>query len=129
VGSELLRAQLLAQTISGAIKVTVNRTRPDGTNLSFPSGHAAVSFASATVLHRQFGWKAGVPAFALATYIGASRIQSKRHYLSDVAFGAAIGIASGRTITIGKGETRFSVTPMPLSGGAGLSITLVGRPD
>ena len=33
----------------------------------------------------------------------------KRHYLSDVAFGAAIGIMAGRTVTIGRGEARFAV--------------------
>jgi membrane-associated phospholipid phosphatase len=128
VGSKLLRAQLMAQTVSGVIKVSANRTRPDGTNLSFPSGHTSVSFASATVLQREFGWKVGIPAYAIASYIGASRIEAKRHFLSDVAFGAAIGIVAGRTVTVGKGDKKFALAPMATPGGAGVSFTWVGKP-
>jgi membrane-associated phospholipid phosphatase len=127
VGSKLLRAQFMAQTVSGVIKVSANRTRPDGTNLSFPSGHAAVSFASATVLQREFGWKVGIPAYTIASYIGVSRIEAKRHFLSDVAFGAAIGIVAGRTVTVGSGDRKFAVAPMATSGGAGVSFTWVGN--
>ena len=127
VGSKLLRAQLLAQMVSGAIKVSVNRTRPDGTNLSFPSGHASVSFASATVLQREFGWKVGIPAYAVASFIGASRIEDKRHFLSDVAFGAAIGLAAGRTVTIGSGRSKFAMAPMAAPGGAGVQFAWVGN--
>jgi len=127
VGSKLLRAQLLAQVVSGAIKVSANRTRPDGTNLSFPSGHTSVSFASATVLQRELGWKVGIPAYAVASFIGASRIEDKRHFLSDVAFGAAIGIAAGRTVTIGSGKNKFALAPMAAPGGAGVQFAWVGQ--
>ena len=127
VGGKLLRAQFMAQTVSGLIKVSANRTRPDGTNLSFPSGHASVSFASATVLQREFGWKVGVPAYAIASYIGASRIEDKRHFLSDVAFGAALGIVAGRTVTVGKGDKKFAVAPMAAPGGGGVSFNWVGQ--
>src|SRR4051794_1160273 len=47
LGGDLVRAQLVAQTVSFGGKVAVQRTRPDGTSYSFPSGHAASSFASA----------------------------------------------------------------------------------
>jgi membrane-associated phospholipid phosphatase len=95
VGADLIRAHLVAEAITLAFKATVRRERPDGGQFSFPSGHASVTFATATVLHRQFGWKAGVPAYAMASYVALSRIQARRHYLSDVIFGAAVGIASG----------------------------------
>ena len=78
---------------------------------SFPSGHSSVTFATATVLQRNFGWKAGVPAYALASYVAASRVQMKRHFFSDVAFGAAIGIVAGRTVTVGRGRARFGSHP------------------
>ena len=61
-----------------------------------------MTFATATVLQRDLGWKVGVPAYGLATYVAASRIQDKRHFLSDVTFGAAIGIVAGRSVTIGQ---------------------------
>ena len=96
------------------IKLAVGRTRPDGTQFSFPSGHSASSFATATVLQRNLGWKAGVPAYAMATFVAASRVQVKRHYLSDVTMGAAIGIIAGRSVTVGRGDARFAVAPSAL---------------
>ncbi len=126
VGTDLVRAQILTQILTGSIKSSVRRGRPDGTQFSFPSGHTSVTFASATVLQKHFGWKVGAPAFAVASYVAASRIQEKRHFLSDVAFGATLGIIAGRTVTIGRGEARFAVAPMAAAGGAGVSFSWLG---
>lgn len=125
VGADLVRAQLLAQGITFAVKRSVRRTRPDGTSFSFPSGHASLTFASATVLQKHFGWKVGVPAYGIASYVAASRIQMKRHYLSDVTFGATLGIIVGRTVTIGRGNARVAVTPM-VAPGPGVAFTWIG---
>ncbi len=127
VGADLLRAQIVAQTVTQGIKLSAGRTRPDGTQFSFPSGHSASSFATATVLQRHFGWKAGVPAYALATYVAGSRVQVKRHYLSDVTFGATIGIIAGRAVTVGRGDARFAVGPSVVPGGTGVNFTWVGH--
>jgi membrane-associated phospholipid phosphatase len=127
IGAELVRAQIVTQTLTAAIKLSVGRTRPDGTQYSFPSGHASVTFATATVLQRNLGWKAGIPAYGLATYVAASRVQDKRHFLSDVTFGAALGIVAGRAVTIGRGDARFAVSPAAAPGGAGVSFTWLGR--
>lgn len=63
---------------------------PSGT--SFPSAHAASSFAAATVLFLRFkGWP-GRAAMALAAAIGFTRIFFTVHYFSDVAAGAVLGI-------------------------------------
>jgi membrane-associated phospholipid phosphatase len=127
VGGDLVRAQLVAQGMTAAIKMSARRTRPDGTQFSFPSGHSSVTFASATVLQRNLGWKVGVPAYAAATFVAASRIHERRHFLSDVAFGAAVGIVAGRAVTIGRGEARFAMTPMAAPGGGGVAFTWVGH--
>lgn len=113
--------------MTGAIKTAVGRTRPDGTQYSFPSGHSATTFASATVLQRNLGWKVGVPAYVVAGYVAASRVQVRRHFVSDVAFGAAVGIAAGRTVTIGRGAHRFALAPAAVPGGAGFTLTLRHR--
>ena len=63
----------------------------------------------------------------MASYIAASRIQEKRHFLSDVAFGAAIGIVAARTVTVGHGDRRLALTPVAVPGGAALSVSLIGR--
>lgn len=126
VGGDLFRAQTVAQLTTYAMKYTIRRTRPDGTRFSFPSGHTSVTFASATVLQRNFGWKVGAPAYAVATFVAGSRLQTRRHHLSDVAFGAALGILAGRTVTVGRGASRFAVAPRAHPNGVGVSVTLVG---
>ena len=127
LGSDLVRANIVAQSVTAGIKLAVGRTRPDGTQYSFPSGHTSVTFATATVLQRHFGWKVGAPAYALASYVAASRVQAQRHFLSDVAFGASIGIVAGRTVTIGRGSARFAVSPTVAPGKAGVSFDLINK--
>jgi membrane-associated phospholipid phosphatase len=127
VGADLFRAQVVAQALTAGVKLSVRRNRPDGSEFSFPSGHTSTTFASATVLQRHFGWKVGVPAYAVASYVAASRIQVKRHFLSDVAFGAALGVIAGRTVTVGRGQATFAVAPTAAPGGAGVSFTWVGK--
>ena len=128
LGRDLVRAQLLTQGITQAMKYGVRRTRPDGSNAaSFPSGHSSGTFASATVLHRHYGWKAGVPAYAVATWVAASRLSENKHFLSDVAFGAAVGILGGRTVTFDHGSTRVEVAPLAVPAGAGVQLTVTGR--
>jgi hypothetical protein len=75
------------------------------------------------VLQRHFGWKVGAPAYGVAAYVAASRVEMKRHYLSDVAFGAALGIVAGRTVTVGRTH-RFMVTPLPAASGTGGGVGL-----
>lgn len=122
LGADLVRAQLMSAAMTQGLKVAVGRTRPDGTRYSFPSGHTSATFATATVLQRHYGWKVGIPAYALAAYVGGSRLQENRHYLSDVMFGAAIGVVAGRTATIGVGRARFAMTPIAAPGGGGVGI-------
>jgi hypothetical protein len=127
VGAELVRAQFVAQGVTQTIKFSAPRTRPDGTAFSFPSGHTASSFATATVLQREFGWKVGIPAYVGAAWVGASRVQAERHYLSDVVAGATVGILAGRAVTVGRGDNRFSLAPTMVPGGIGFSFSRVKK--
>ncbi|TMC53959.1 MAG: phosphatase PAP2 family protein [Chloroflexi bacterium] len=67
------------------------------TDASFPSGHAASSFAAATAL-AAFYPKATPLVFAVATGVGASRVHLGHHFPSDVAAGGLIGIAAGTVL-------------------------------
>jgi hypothetical protein len=129
LGRDLVRAQVLTQTLTQVIKRSVGRTRPDeSNNHSFPSGHSSGTFATATVLQRRYGWKVGVAAYGVAAYVAASRLSENKHFLSDVIFGAAIGIMGGRTVTVGRGPVRFALSPMiPPGGGLGIQATLLPR--
>jgi len=94
------------------IKEATRRERPNMANhLSFPSGHASDAFAWATVIGRHYGPKAGIPAFAMASFIAASRMAKNAHYLSDVVAGSALGFGIGRAVV-----RRNSRPPTPPGG-------------
>ena len=128
LGRDLLRVQLLSGGMTQLLKYTVRRRRPDGSNrASFPSGHASGTFATAAVLHRRYGPRVGVPAIAVASYVAASRLSENKHHLSDVAFGAAVGLAAGRAVTVDRGSTRFELTPIAVAGGGGVQVSVFRR--
>jgi hypothetical protein len=117
VGMDLLQAQLLTEMLVQPIKFASHRPRPDGSNnLSFPSGHAAVTFAGATVLERHLGWRKSLLGYTIASYVAASRLHDNRHYLSDVVFGAAIGSIAGRTV-VHHASDYWAFTPVSVPGG------------
>jgi membrane-associated phospholipid phosphatase len=123
-GRDLFRAQIAVGSWTYAIKLATQRTRPNGDAHSFPSGHASASFATAAVLQDHYGWKVGVPAFLAAAYTAASRVTANQHWTSDVVFGAALGVACGRTVTIKFRESRISIAPAPMHGGAGVLVNV-----
>jgi membrane-associated phospholipid phosphatase len=67
---------------------------------SFPSGHATVAFAAATVFALEYRNKPWVPilAYTSATIIGLSRITENKHWATDVLAGAAIGFLAGKNV-------------------------------
>jgi len=124
MGSDLLQALGVSEVIVQTLKYATQRERPDGSDShSFPSGHAADTFAFATALERHLGWKGAVPAYLFSSYVAMSRLSDNRHHLSDVAFGSAVGIIAGRTVTRhGRSNYSYTVVPPP-GGGAMLLIT------
>jgi len=86
------------------LKYSVNAERPNGKDHSFPSGHTATAFSGASFLQRRYGWRLGVPAYAIASFVAWSRVESDNHYPRDVAVGAVLAIAS----------TYLFVDPLPL---------------
>ncbi|MDP2319376.1 MAG: phosphatase PAP2 family protein [Acidobacteriota bacterium] len=128
VGRDVVRAQLLSQGIAQASKFAIGRERPDGSNSqSFPSGHAASAFATASVLHRHYGWKAGVPAYAFGSYVALARMSWNKHHATDVVMGAGLGIASARTVTMSVADTKFNLGVQPQVGGASVNFTKLYR--
>ena len=91
------------------LKMVFNRERPNksdgqgqfwGGGQSFPSGHAATSFAFATVVADQYKDKPWVKfgAYGLATAVSLSRVGGLKHFPSDVLVGATVGHLIGRFI-------------------------------
>ena len=85
--------------IVNPIKYGAKELRPDGsTRNSFPSGHTATAFVSATILHKEYGltrspWYS-IAGYGVATATGVMRVLNNRHWISDVLSGAGIGIFS-----------------------------------
>jgi membrane-associated phospholipid phosphatase len=120
VGMDLIRSLAIAEGLTQTLKYTTRRERPDGSGAtSFPSGHAADTFAFATALERHLGWRFAVPAYVLASYVGISRLPANRHWLSDTVFGAAVGIIAGRTVTT-PDRDKYPIAIVPLTGGVGV---------
>jgi hypothetical protein len=126
LGMDLLQAQIMTELLVQPLKFATRRERPDLSNRqSFPSGHAAVTFASATVIERHLGWRKSLLAYTIASYVALSRIHDNRHYLSDVIFGAAVGSIAGRTV-VHHDADYWAFSPVRVPGGVALMVTRNG---
>jgi hypothetical protein len=117
-------AVLLGSGITGLLKGTLGRARPDfdrngpvttlpsdfkalkgfsdGERQSFPSGHTTTAFAAAAAVTSevnrvwpQYTWYVGPLMYGGAALVGLSRMYHNRHWASDVALGAGVGTFSG----------------------------------
>jgi membrane-associated phospholipid phosphatase len=123
VGSQLLRAQILNGLLTRALKSAVGRPRPNGGVDSFPSGHTSAAFASASILERTYGWKAGAGAYAAAAFVGWTRVRDNAHWLSDVIAGAALGTVVGQSV--GRGDSARGWTVAPSVGNHAIGIRVI----
>lgn len=83
-----------------SLKSITKVERPDGTsNNSFPSGHTATAFMGAEFLYQEYKdvsvWY-GLSGYVVAAITGAFRVYNNRHWETDVAAGAGIGILSAK---------------------------------
>jgi len=121
LGMDLIEALAMSEALTQTIKYTTRRERPDGSGKnSFPSGHAADTFAFATALERHLNWKWSVPAYIFSSYVAISRLPANRHWLSDAVFGSAVGIIAGRTVTSHESERPYPVAVTIVPGGAAI---------
>ncbi|MDH3734704.1 MAG: phosphatase PAP2 family protein [Gemmatimonadota bacterium] len=115
VGLRSLESLVLTAGLTTVLKVGFGRSRPDTgfeedqfdpiafehSKWSFPSGHTSTVFALATTVSLELGDDAPwVPfvAYPIAAWTGVSRVLDKKHWLTDVVAGAAVGIFSARVI-------------------------------
>ena len=105
-GFTALEAMGAANLINLGVKAATNRQYPYQKNSrgefweggkSFPSGHAAASFAFAAVLAHRYPHKRWLKwsAYGLATGVSLSRLAGKRHFPSDMLIGATLGYITG----------------------------------
>jgi len=142
-GTDAMAALAIAELgIVFPLKYLVGRARPNedaGTHqfkpisgdVSFPSGHTAVSFALASVVaaHVNNPW-VSCALYGMAGLVGLARVQERSHFVSDGVAGALIGTFVGRTVVNhneklrGEGRSKLVVTlgPAVLAGGLGLCV-------
>ncbi|CAM3678308.1 phosphatase PAP2 family protein [Rheinheimera salexigens] len=108
--------------VTYGLKMAISKQRPNGEDDdAFPSGHASMAFQGAAFIQQRYGWKQGAAAYALATYVGYSRVKTDQHDSRDVLAGAAVGILSSYFFT-----TRyqgFAIQPYATSNMLGLNIS------
>lgn len=85
--------------VTEALKSGIHKQRPASglENNSFPSRHTSWAFTASTVLSNELGDRCpwvSVGAQAAATALGVTRVTALRHYGTDVAAGAAVGVLS-----------------------------------
>lgn len=120
-------AIVVAGGSAAALKEIFPERRPDGSDdKSFPSGHAAVSFAAAATLENRYGWRAGIPAFVAATFVDVARVQARKHHWYDVLAGSVLGTGSGLLLTRRRDPTVQLVPWMDRRAG-GLSVAFAFR--
>jgi membrane-associated phospholipid phosphatase len=98
----------------------------DGRNLCFPSGHAALAFATAAavaMLWPAARWRWG--GYVIAAAVAAERVAENAHWLSDAVAAAALGVAGVYVIRwvvtkfwVGERDTRSSGPPLTESASA-----------
>ena len=97
---------------------------------SFPSMHAASSFALASVVARTSeSVPVAILSYTAATFVGFSRMYQNKHWASDILLGAAIGELAGRVVTsyhARKGNDQRLVF-MPTVSGTGASMNILYR--
>lgn len=127
LGFDLLRGLTVSQTLTQVMKVSIQRNRPTGECCAFPSGHASAAFATASIIERHLGYRGAIPTYAIAAYVAASRMHDNRHFLSDVIFGGALGIASGWTVVGRHGRSNYALVPAAVPGGFAINVTRAAR--
>jgi len=98
----LIEALAINGITTGVLQVAVNQRDPSGDHYGWPSGHTSSSFTVASVLHEYYGWQVGVPAYMAAGYLAATRAGDRKHNVSDLIFGAGLGIVIGHSVARGE---------------------------
>ena len=93
--------------------------RPNnGSYNGFPSGHTSFAFSSVGFAYKRYGYKVLIPTAILATLTGISRVYAKRHTITQVVFGGAIGFVTSYAFAkqFSKNNISLGVTITPNNG-------------
>lgn len=136
---EMFMATAYSGIATSILKVTFREGRPNNPvdKKSMPSGHTTTAFTFAGIIGAEHEWYFAVPAYALATLVGYSRINDNKHYLHDVTAGATIGLSYALGVyyrrqegdhLIARSESRWpTISVVPLDGFDGAMLGMAKR--
>ena len=122
---QLVFSGITAVGLSYILKYTISKERPDKSDdHSFPSAHSAVAFTGASFIQRRYGWKYGIPAYLVSSYVAWSRVYGKKHDWWDVLAGTANGVGSTYIFTKPIGKAAISVNPIVIDKYPGIHASI-----
>jgi len=106
LGAEALIDSAIVAT---AVKEIAQRTRPSGGvnrsdffhgGSSFPSGHSIEAWSLATIIANEYHDRTlvQISAYGIASAVSVARFTGRKHYLSDVLVGSAMGYGIGKYV-------------------------------
>ncbi|HYT49857.1 MAG TPA: phosphatase PAP2 family protein [Pyrinomonadaceae bacterium] len=106
LGAEALIDSAITVTV---VKEIAQRTRPSGGvnrsdffhgGSSFPSGHSIEAWSLATIIANEYHDKllVQISAYGIASAVSVARFTGRKHYLSDVLVGSAMGYGIGKYV-------------------------------
>ena len=114
-----------AELLTFGLKEAFPEWRPDRSDRkSFPSGHTSLAFSAASSLFNRQGMEVGIPALAVAAFVGVARVKADKHHWYDCVAGAAVGSAAGFLITRDKPDRKAALIPWGDTKGAGVSFAM-----
>lgn len=133
-----LESDIFALGVTFVLREAIGRARPDqgkgaspfslfSGDDSFPSGHAAVSFATAAVFADRFAQPVPAIAYGLASAVAWARVYSDKHFVSDVAAGSLLGWVLGKALSARhrRSDSNVEIRPLAFDRGESLGIMVV----
>jgi membrane-associated phospholipid phosphatase len=117
--------------VMSVTKLIVGRPRPlsgvtwnpgNGSSSSFFSGHTVMAFAPTGFVHKRYGIWHALPLYAMASFVGFSRVAAQAHYITDVLVGAGVGVGMGFLFSWEKKPENLDITPVVSPAFTGLNI-------
>lgn len=109
---QFLRSTAVSLVVNTTLRLAFNGTswgeRPNGSPYGFPSGHTAFVTSSAAFLQDRYGWKYGLPAYALVGYVSYVRVDTDHHRWRDVAAGFAVSYGISKLFVTPQNATHIA---------------------
>lgn len=110
--NQFLRSNVVSLIATTTLRVAFNGTswgeRPNGNEYAFPSGHAAFVTSSAAFLQDRYGWKYGLPAYALVGYVSYVRVDTDHHRWRDIIAGTALSYGISKLFVTPQDATHIA---------------------